>query len=74
MSIKTEEKSETKQYISVGAGVLIGVGLVADLDVNIRYALLGQEFSQMTATSGSVTYSSSTGSYLGINAGIRLKL
>jgi hypothetical protein len=74
MSIKTEDKSETKQYISVGAGVLIGVGLVADLDVNIRYALLGQEFSQMTATSGSVTYSSSTGSYLGINAGIRLKL
>jgi hypothetical protein len=74
MAIKTEDKSETKQYISVGAGVLIGVGLVADIDVNIRYALLGQEFSQMTASSGSVTYSSSTGTYLGINAGLRLKL
>lgn len=74
MAIKTEEKSETKQYFSVGAGVLIGIGVVADLDVNIRYALLGQEFSQMTASSGSVSYSSSTGTYLGINAGLRLKL
>ncbi|GAB1349057.1 hypothetical protein MASR1M107_12700 [Ignavibacteriales bacterium] len=74
MSIKTEDKSETKQYLAAGVGVLIGVGIVADIDVNIRYALLGQEFSQMTTTGNSVNYSSSTGSYLGINAGLRLKL
>lgn len=74
MSIKTEDKSETKQYLAAGVGVLIGVGIVADIDVNIRYALMGQEFSQMTASGNSVSYSSSTGSYLGINAGLRLKL
>ena len=73
-SIKTEDKSETKQYLAAGVGVLIGVGIVADIDVNIRYALMGQEFSQMTASGNSVSYSSSTGSYLGINAGLRLKL
>ena len=74
MSIKTDDKSETKQYLAAGVGVLIGVGIVADIDVNIRYALLGQEFSQMTTTGNTVSYSSSTGSYLGINAGLRLKL
>ncbi|MBN8545828.1 MAG: hypothetical protein J0L60_06810 [Ignavibacteria bacterium] len=74
MSIKTEDKSETKQYLAAGVGVLIGVGIVADIDVNIRYALLGQEFSQMTTTGNTVSYSSSSGSYLGINAGLRLKL
>ncbi|GAB1442885.1 hypothetical protein MASR2M39_17210 [Ignavibacteriales bacterium] len=74
---KTTESSETKQYIGIGVGVVVGIGIVADIDINARYALLGQEFGQQKVTSsgGSTTYeeSKSSGSYLGLSAGLRLK-
>ncbi len=76
--MRSAESSETKQYLGVGAGVVIGLGIVADLDINARYALLGHEFAVSTTTvsGGSVTYteSKSNGSLFGINAGLRLKL
>ncbi|GAB1348173.1 hypothetical protein MASR1M107_03840 [Ignavibacteriales bacterium] len=77
-NVKTAESSETKQFLGVGVGIVIGMGLVADIDVNARYALLGHEFAQYTTTTsgGSTTYteSKSNGSYLGISAGVRVKL
>ncbi len=77
-NMRSAESSETKQYIGIGAGLVIGMGVVADLDVNVRYALLGHEFAiQSTSVSnGTVTYteSKSNGSYVGISAGLRLKL
>ncbi len=73
-SLKTDDVSETKQFFTVGAGVLIGVGIVADLDINVKYAILGQKFSQAMASGNTLTYSESNGSFLGINAGLRFKL
>lgn len=73
-SIKTTDVSETKQFFSLGAGVLIGVGVIADLDVNVKFGVLGQKFSQMTFDGSTLTYTESNGSFIGINAGLRFKL
>lgn len=73
-SLKTSDVSETKQFFTIGAGVLVGVGVAADLDVNVKYAVLGQKFSQAMASGNSLSYSESNGSFLGINAGLRFKL
>ncbi len=73
-SVKTEDKSETKQFFTIGAGVLFGVGVVADIDVNVKFAVLGQKFSQMSASGNTLTYTESNGAFLGINAGVRFKL
>ena len=77
-NMRSAESSETKQYVGIGAGLVIGMGVVADLDVNVRYALLGHEFAVQTTSvsGGTVTYteSKSSGSFVGISAGLRLKL
>ncbi|MCA0386973.1 MAG: outer membrane beta-barrel protein [Bacteroidetes bacterium] len=76
--VKTSEASETKQYLGVGVGVVLGIGLLTNIDINARYALLGHEFAQQTVSTsgGSTTYteSKSNGSYFGISAGVRVKL
>jgi hypothetical protein len=74
----TSEASETKQYIGIGAGIVVGIGVVANLDVNLRYVLLGHDFgTEKTITSGGSTTiesSKSKGSYFGASVGVRVKL